>query len=137
MRRGPLVLTATAAVTAALVNFQPSQRAAGAGVKAAVATGSGLSQSGTRTITGAVEQTSYGPGQGRVAVRGGRITDVGVVQVPQEEPRSQQISDYAAPLLRQEALSAQNAAIDAVSGATYTSEGYEASLQSALNRAGI
>lgn len=138
MRRGPIVLTATAAVAAALVSFHPSHHAASAGAaKAVTAAGSGSSQSGTRTITGAVEQTSYGPVQVKVSVRRGRITDVQAVQVPQAEPRSQQIADYATPLLRQETLTAQNAAIDAVSGATYTSKGYEASLQSALNRAGI
>ncbi|MGO4753756.1 FMN-binding protein, partial [Streptomyces sp. 2MCAF27] len=51
--------------------------------------------------------------------------------------RSQQIASYAVPQLTSETLSAQNAQIDAVSGATYTSEGYVQSLQSALDKAGV
>ena len=46
------------------------------------------------------------------------------------------INSYAAPMLRQESLTAQSARIDIVSGATYTSEGYAQSLQSALDQAG-
>jgi uncharacterized protein with FMN-binding domain len=155
MRRGPLVLAATAAITAALVSFQPSKRPAltvSTGAKTPVASssrtsssrtsssgtsGSGTSGSGTRTVSGAVEQTRYGPVQVRVAVRSGRIADVQLLQVPQDNPRSLQINTYAAPLLRAEALKAQSASIDVVSGATYTSQGYDASLQSALSQAGI
>jgi uncharacterized protein with FMN-binding domain len=53
------------------------------------------------------------------------------------EPKSSQISSYAEPLLRQSALSKQSATIDAVSGATYTSDGYATALQSALDKAGF
>jgi uncharacterized protein with FMN-binding domain len=140
MRRAPLVLIGTAAVTAALVNFHPKQSAtptASSGAKTAVATSAGTSAPGTRTVDGAVEQTRYGPVQVRVVVRSGRIADVQVVQAPQDNPRSAQINAYAAPLLRSEALKAQSASIDVVSGATYTSDGYDASLQSALSQAGI
>ena len=52
-----------------------------------------------------------------------------------EHSRSQFISQQAGPLLQQEALQAQSAQIDIVSGATYTSESYAQSLQSALDRA--
>ena len=41
----------------------------------------------------------------------------------------------AAPTLRREALAAQSAKIDTVSGATYTSEGYRQSLQAAIDAA--
>jgi uncharacterized protein with FMN-binding domain len=51
------------------------------------------------------------------------------------DPKSYAISSYAAPLLRQSALAKQSADIDLVSGATYTSEGYKAALQSALDKA--
>ncbi|GAA2754142.1 hypothetical protein GCM10009869_32000 [Amnibacterium kyonggiense] len=73
----------------------------------------------------------------KVVVSGGRITDVVTVQLNQNDPRSMQISESAAPVLRSEVLSAQKAAVDTVSGATYTSAAYEASLQSALDRAGF
>jgi uncharacterized protein with FMN-binding domain len=72
-----------------------------------------------------------------VTVSGGRITDVKAVQLPSDNPRSSQISADAAPQLRQETLTAQSASIHVVSGATYTSDSFQASLQSALGQAGI
>lgn len=86
-----------------------------------------------RTVTGAVEQTPYGPVQVRLRLSGTRIVDVTAVQLPGDTGRSMEISRYAGPVLRQEALSAQSAQIDTVSGATWTSEGYAASLQSAVD----
>jgi uncharacterized protein with FMN-binding domain len=59
------------------------------------------------------------------------------VQLPSDRARSQGISSDAGPQLRSEALRAQSARINTVSGATYTSDGYAQSLQSALDRAGI
>jgi uncharacterized protein with FMN-binding domain len=53
------------------------------------------------------------------------------------DPKSSEISGYAEPLLRRSALSKQSASIDAVSGATYTSDGYKTALQSALDKAGF
>ncbi|MFB7494814.1 FMN-binding protein [Streptomyces sp. NPDC056161] len=90
---------------------------------------------GSRTVTGDTAQTRYGPVQVRVVVRSGRLTDVTAVVYPQESPRDAQISADALPQLRQEALAAQSAQIDTVSGATYTSDGYRQSLQSALDKA--
>jgi uncharacterized protein with FMN-binding domain len=75
--------------------------------------------------------------QVRVTVSGGRLVDVQAVQLPTDRARSQAISSDAGPLLRNEALRAQSARINTVSGATYTSDGYAQSLQSALDRAGI
>ncbi|MEO9137579.1 MAG: FMN-binding protein [Jatrophihabitans sp.] len=40
-------------------------------------------------------------------------------------------------MLLQQTLSAQSAQIDGVSGASYTSQGYDQSLQSALDKAGV
>ncbi|GGZ60642.1 FMN-binding protein [Streptomyces bluensis] len=91
---------------------------------------------GPRTATGQAAQTRYGPVQVRVTVKNGRITDVTAVTYPQSSPRDQRINGYAVPRLGSEALSAQSANIDAVSGATYTSEGYRQSLQSALDSLG-
>jgi uncharacterized protein with FMN-binding domain len=73
--------------------------------------------------------------QVRITVSGGRISDITALQLPTDRRRSQQISQYAGPILRSEAIAAQSASIDTVSGATYTSQGYEQSLQSALDQA--
>jgi len=58
-----------------------------------------------------------------------------VLQVPLNTSRDQEINSFAVPQLNQETLRAQNAQIDSVSGATYTSDGYVGSLQSALDAA--
>ncbi|MFB7505300.1 FMN-binding protein [Streptomyces broussonetiae] len=93
-------------------------------------------RTGTRTATGDTVQTRWGPVQVRVTVKGGRLTDVTALQYPQDNPHDQEINSYALPQLRREALAAQGAQIDMVSGATYTSTGYRQSLQSALDAAG-
>ncbi|MER6084157.1 FMN-binding protein [Streptomyces sp. NPDC001833] len=98
---------------------------------------SGSGSTGTKTVTGDTVQTRWGPVQVKVTVKNGKITDVTAVQYPSENPRDQQINSYAIPQLRSEALAAQSASIDTVSGATYTSEGYQQSLQSALDSAGL
>ncbi|MGW7546646.1 FMN-binding protein [Streptomyces sp. NPDC054770] len=98
---------------------------------------SGSSSTGTRTVTGDTVQTRWGPVQVKVTIKSGRITDVTALQYPQDNPRDQQINSYALPELRSEALAAQSASIDTVSGATYTSQGYQQSLQSALDSAGL
>jgi uncharacterized protein with FMN-binding domain len=71
-----------------------------------------------------------------VTVQNGHITAVTALQMPYEHSRSEYISQQAEPLLRREALQSQSAQIDLLSGATYTSESYAQSLQSALDRAG-
>ena len=95
------------------------------------------SRTGSRTVTGDTVQTRWGPVQVRVTIKSGRLTDVTAVQYPQDNPRDQEINSYALPRLRREALAAQSAGIDMVSGATYTSTGYQRSLQSALDSAGL
>jgi uncharacterized protein with FMN-binding domain len=92
---------------------------------------------GSKTATGDTVQTRWGPVQVRVTIKSGRLTDVTAVQYPQDNPRDQEINSYALPQLRREALAAQSAQIDMVSGATYTSTGYQQSLQSALDSAGL
>lgn len=104
---------------------------------------SGTSSGGTATTakdgtyTGDAKTVRYGTTQVKVVISGGRITDVTVVQENQDDGRSVQISESAFPTLREEVLQAQKADVDTVSGATYTSLQYEASLQSALDRAGF
>ena len=99
------------------------------------ASGSSGAAAQARTVTGNVAQTQYGPVQVRVTVSGGKITKAEAVQAP-KGGLSDQKTAMAVPELNQEAVSAQSANIDAVSGATYTSAGYKQSLQSALDKAG-
>jgi uncharacterized protein with FMN-binding domain len=75
-----------------------------------------------KTVTGEAADTRYGPVQVKITVKNGKLVAVNAVVYPQNDPRDAQINAYA---------------IDTVSGATYTSEGYVASLQSALDQAGI
>jgi len=88
-----------------------------------------------KVLTGQGVETGYGVVQVSITVDGTTITDVQAVALPFDRPRSQEISNAVAPMLRQEALTAQSAQIDIISGATYTSEGYAMSLQSALDQA--
>ena len=88
-----------------------------------------------RTLTGAVENTQYGPMQVQVTLTGTKITEITVLQHTNEGQLSAQIDSNALPKLTAEALAAQSARIDAVSGASYTSSGYIQSLQSALDMA--
>jgi len=90
----------------------------------------------TGTYTGPVVENPYGPVQVSVTERGGKIVDVKALQLPTEHALSQEISEHVAPMLRSEALQAQSAEINIVSGATYTSESYASSLQAALQQAG-
>ncbi|WP_327346877.1 FMN-binding protein [Streptomyces europaeiscabiei] len=97
---------------------------------------SGAGQStGTQVLTGSAIKTDYGPVQVRVTVVDGKITGAEALQQP-TGGRSTQISGTAIPQLNKNAVSAGSADIDAVSGATYTSGGYQQSLQSALDQAG-
>jgi uncharacterized protein with FMN-binding domain len=89
----------------------------------------------TRTVTGAVETTMYGPMQVKVTLQGTKITNVAVVQETNDGMESQSIDSFSIPKLTAETLAAQSARIDTVSGATQTSEGYIGSLQSALDQA--
>ena len=88
-----------------------------------------------RTVDGPVIGTPYGDVQVRVVLRASRIVDVQPLTLPSDRSRSRRISEQAAPLLRTEALQAQSANIDLLSGASYTSEGYAESLQGALDAA--
>ncbi|MGD1053299.1 MAG: FMN-binding protein [Candidatus Dormibacteria bacterium] len=87
------------------------------------------------TYAGQAYSDQYGTLQVQVVISGGRITDVKLLQYPQNEPQSSFISSEALPQLREEVLQAQSAKIDIVSGATFTSENYAASVQSALDAA--
>jgi uncharacterized protein with FMN-binding domain len=85
--------------------------------------------------TGASADTRFGPVQVQITVSDGRITDVQVPEYPANNPRDRQINQRAVPVLVSETTTAQSAEIDMVSGATYTSQGYLTSLQSAIDQA--
>ncbi len=93
--------------------------------------------SGTKQVTGDAVDTPYGPVQLRVVFNGKRITSISVLRYPTGTSRDEQINSYALPQLNQETMTAQSANIDVISGATFTSEGYQQSLQSAIDKAGI
>jgi uncharacterized protein with FMN-binding domain len=108
-------------------------------------TGTGTTDSGTSTTTSGVAdgtytggsvQTRFGSVQVSVTISGGAITDVTALHLTDAEQRSAQISNQAAPILREEVLSAQSASVSIVSRATYTSDAYLQSVQSALDAAG-
>ena len=86
-------------------------------------------------FTGSNISMRFGDVQVKVIVKGGHIVDVQTPQMPFDRPRSAEISQQAAPLLHDEVLQAQSAQIDSLSGATYTSDAYAQSLQSALDQA--
>ncbi len=77
----------------------------------------------------------YGLVQVEVNIQGGKIQDVRFLQYPSDRRTSQQINAIAMPYLQQEAVQAQSAQVDIISGATLTSEGFQLSLQSALQSA--
>jgi uncharacterized protein with FMN-binding domain len=87
------------------------------------------------TFTGSVISTRYGDIEVQVTTSGGAINDDTALALPNRDGHSARISQTAEPILREEALTAQSAQIDMLSGATYTSEGYIESLQSALDQA--
>ena len=86
-------------------------------------------------VNGDAGSTRYGPVQVQITVKGGEITAVDAIVYPTQDRRDQEINSWAIPALDDEALRAQSAQIDTVSGATVTSEGYIASLQSAIDQA--
>ena len=87
------------------------------------------------SFTGDAINVGYGIVQVKIVVSNGKITAAEAVQNP--TGRSQRFSDYAIPNLKQQTLQAQSAAIQGVSGASYTSYGWYKSLISALTKAGM
>ncbi|OIK08032.1 FMN-binding protein [Streptomyces monashensis] len=143
VRRVVLATAATVSGVVLLLSLKPSSdpTAAAAGTAPQQAAGARQSPQGaTRpagaaggTVTGDATQTQYGTVQVRLTVAGGKIAKAEAVQAP-KGGLSDQKTAMAVPKLNQEAVAAQSAQIDAVSGATYTSNGYKKSLQSALDR---
>jgi uncharacterized protein with FMN-binding domain len=116
---------------------QPGSRAshaAGPGRARTRATPAGAGAA-TGAALGALERYGYGELAARVSISGGRITDVAVPVLRTAEQYSQQLAVQVIPTLRSEVLAAQSARINAVSGATYTSQAYAMSVQAALDKA--
>ena len=153
MRRAPIVLSATVFGTAGVLAFHPhspavttagASRSTSAAATSTATAAPGASATATPaptgtsgTATGDAVATQYGNAQVKVTVKDGRITAIQALQLQGNDPRSVMISSSAEPILQQEALAAQSAQIDTVSGATYTSESYKQSLQSALDKLGF
>lgn len=156
MRRAVLTLVGTIAGLVLLLSFKtrpatpviPAAADGGAGPTAGTSSTTGADgnpptstpgapASGTRTITGSAGDTPFGPVKVQITVTNGKLTKVTVLQQPDGTGHDVRINSYALPLLNQEAVSAQSAHIQMISGATYTSEGYATSLQSALDQAGL
>ena len=143
-------LAATAVILVLLLGYKTSTGGAtpappaqppGVVVRAAGSPGPGASgqpdgQDGRAVVVnGSVVRTRWGPVQVQVSVAGGRITDVRALTYPSGNGHDTAINAYALPQLRQEVLTAQSAQVDAISGATVTSDGYRESLQAALDAA--
>jgi uncharacterized protein with FMN-binding domain len=167
MRRAPVVVAATAAGLAGLLSFHshkprstiavgpspttggttttsPSTAPANPASPSTTSPGSSATTTpttapatGPRTATGSVEQYPYGQLSVTVTETGGHVTDVQMASLSETDARSVMIDDSAIPLLRQQVLSAQGANINGVSGATFTSQAYAQSVQSALDQLGI
>jgi len=155
VRRAPIVITSTAAGLVLVLSFHTSRpslqiKSATSGTVGGTSRGtSGHPTSSTsstteatgtdttHTATGSDIQYRYGDIQLEVKASGSKITNISIVQDGSNDGLSYQINSEAVPILQSEALSAQSAQIDGVSGATYTSAAYVQSLQSALDKIGI
>ncbi|WP_082526991.1 FMN-binding protein [Kitasatospora sp. MBT63] len=157
MRRAVITSTATVAGVILLLSLKPHDVGTGSGVissgdpgapaptatsapaadPAPPATSAPAAGGASRSVTGDAANTRYGAVQVRVTLDGRRIAKIEVIRYPSHDRRDQEINSFALPQLGQEAIAAQSAHIDAVSGATYTSDGYTRSLQSALDQAGL
>jgi uncharacterized protein with FMN-binding domain len=148
--RGTVIFTGTLAAVAvvAVTKFSTATQVADGAATTNQSTGTGSttstgqqtgapsSQTGTTVvITGDVIQTRYGPIQVAATFDGTTLTDVQALQHPRGQ-ESDQINAYAIPILTQEAVASGSASISSVSGATFTSQGYRQSLQSAINQRG-
>lgn len=157
VKRAPLVLGATIAGVAGVLSFHSrattqlsnalpvtaGKAASGSGKGETTATSAPMAASGhsgtaqaasEQSATGASEQYGYGVLSVKVTVRGTKIVDVRIAKLQTAESYSQQIAIEAIPYLRRQVLDAQSSRINGLSGATYTSEAYALSVQSALDQ---
>jgi len=139
VKRLILAVAGTIAGLIALLSFQTHAGPAAVGSLPAATLGPGPSPAsgGPDAVTtlGQTVHTQFDTIQVRIVTVGGQIRSVAFAKLAGDEQLSDLINAHAGPLLLQRTLTAQGADIDTVSGATYTSDGYRQSLQSALDKA--
>lgn len=134
--------TTTTGSSGATTTSGTGAASSGTGASSGTSSSTATTTSSTRTVadgtfTGNSANTPFGSVQVSVTISGGSITDVTALKLTDADGRSRQISNYAAPILANEVVSAQSANVRNVSGATYTTNGYLTSVQSALDQAGF
>jgi uncharacterized protein with FMN-binding domain len=87
------------------------------------------------TYTGSVQDAFYGNIQVQAVISNGKITAVNFLQYPNDNRTSQNVNSQADPILAQEAIQAQSANVNIVSGASQSSQAFQASLADALAQA--
>lgn len=157
MKRSPIVLLSTVAGVAGVLLLNPSGEtlmiasgvdgsgatsdtsatATGSSTKAPNASTIATSTGITGTAKGDAVYVRYGYVQLEVTVENGEITKINELQMPDQDRRSLRISQQAGPVLTTQVLEAQSANINGISGATYTTVGYQKSIQSALDQLGF
>ncbi len=138
MKRILFALLTTVTIVVLLFGYNTSTMGALVGQDTVISGGAATPQTPQAvTVTGPSVPTEWGQVQVEITVTGSQVTDVQVLQYPNDNPKDQQINAYALPILVDETLQAQDANISMVSGATVTSVGYLQSLQAALDEAGL
>lgn len=133
---GPVIAPASLKSGSSTSNSTTSSSAgAGSGSSSGSTGGNITTQYKDGTFAGSVANAFYGNVQVQVSISGGKITDVKFLQYPNDNPNSQYISSQATPYLQQEALQAQSANVNVITGATFTSQAFVQSMSSALNQA--
>ena len=135
-----LSLASTAGLAALFASIAPLSTAAAPAVVVSGTTSRSTSLAAAPerpvVVDGGIFRTKWGPVQVEAVFDpAGRLTDVTALQTPDDRRRSVDINDRAVPRLTSAALGSQSASVDTVSGATYTSDGYRRSLQSAIDAA--
>ena len=129
----------TAAATSAGTSSGTSSGGSSGASSGAAASGgtAGTAAQAAGTYAGSLVQTRFGAVQVQITVKAGAITDVTALQLTDDDRKSVQISNRAAPLLRAAVIKAQSAQVQTISGATVTSDAYLSSLQGALDAANL
>ncbi|MGO4191495.1 FMN-binding protein [Arthrobacter sp. YAF17] len=114
-----------------------SSGSSGSSSSSGTAGSAGAAAQAAGTFAGSAVQTRFGTVQVQITVKAGAITDVTALQLTDNDRKSVQISNRAAPLLRAAVIKAQSAQVQTISGATVTSAAYLTSLQGALDAANL
>ena len=130
--------TTTTAPAASTTTAPATTTTAPAASTTAPATTTTVAATGVRSATGPSVNYYFGVLSVKVTANGKKITAVTIGTINDGgNPRSVQVDQYAIPILEQEAVAAQSSNIQSVSGASYTSAGFQMSLQYALKHLGI